>query len=74
MAMSTVSLRLNDKDDAIIRKYAEIHNMDLSSFIRQAVLEKIEDEYDLTLFDKVWEQEKDEDRISHEQIKRELGL
>lgn len=72
--MSTVSLRLNDKDDAIIRKYAEIHNMDLSSFIRQAVLEKIEDEYDLTLFDKVWEQEKDEERISHEQVKRELGL
>ncbi|SHJ91576.1 hypothetical protein SAMN02745751_03703 [Dethiosulfatibacter aminovorans DSM 17477] len=72
--MSTVSLRLNDRDDALIRKYAEIHNMDLSSFIRQAVLEKIEDEYDLTLFDKVWEQEKDEERISHEQVKRELGL
>lgn len=72
--MSTVSLRLNDRDDAIIRKYAEIHNMDLSSFIRQAVLEKIEDEYDLTLFDKVWEQEKDEERISHEQVKKELGL
>jgi uncharacterized protein (DUF1778 family) len=43
VAMSTISLRLNDKDDAIIRKYAEIHNMDLSSFIRHAVLEKIED-------------------------------
>lgn len=72
--MSTVSLRLNDRDDALIRKYAEIHNMDLSSFIRQAVLEKIEDEYDLTLFDKVWGQEKDEERISHEQVKRKLGL
>jgi len=31
----------------LIRKYAELHNMDLSSFIRQAVIEKIEDEYDL---------------------------
>jgi uncharacterized protein (DUF1778 family) len=72
--MSTVSLRLNDRDDTLIRKYAEIHNMDLSSFIRQAVLEKIEDEYDLTLFDKVWEQEIDEERISHEQVKKELGL
>ena len=50
--MSTVSLRLSDKDDALIRKFAELHNMDLSSFIRQAVLEKIEDEYDLELFDK----------------------
>ncbi len=72
--MSTVSLRLNDKDDTLIRKYAELHNMDLSTFIRQAVIEKIEDEYDLSLFDKVWEEEQNEDHISHEDLKKELGL
>ncbi len=72
--MSTVSLRLNDKDDTLIRKYAELHNMDLSTFIRQAVIEKIEDEYDLSLFDKVWEEERIEDHISHEDLKKELGL
>lgn len=72
--MSTISLRLNDKDDTLIRKYAELHNMDLSTFIRQAVIEKIEDEYDLSLFDKVWEEEQNEDHISHEDLKKELGL
>jgi RHH-type rel operon transcriptional repressor/antitoxin RelB len=72
--MSTVSLRLNDKDDTLIRKYAELHNMDLSAFIRQAVLEKIEDEYDLTLFNKVWDEEQNQERISHEELKKELGL
>ena len=72
--MGTVSLRLNSKDDTLIRKYAELHNMDLSAFIRQAVIEKIEDEYDLTLFNKVWKEEKDQERISHEEIKKELGL
>lgn len=72
--MGTVSLRLNSKDDTLIRKYAELHNMDLSSFIRQAVIEKIEDEYDLTLFNKVWEEEKNQERISHEELKKELGL
>ncbi|MCH4888599.1 CopG family transcriptional regulator [Acidaminobacter sp. JC074] len=72
--MSTVSLRLNKKDDTLIRKYAELHNMDLSTFIRQAVIEKIEEEYDLTLFNKVWEEEKDQERISHEDVKKELGL
>ena len=41
--MSTISLILNDKDDALIRKYAELHQIDLSTFIRQAVIEKIED-------------------------------
>ncbi len=72
--MSTVSLRLNDRDDALIRKFAEIHGKDLSSFIREAVLEKIEDEYDVTLFDKVWAEEKDQERIGHEDLKKELGL
>jgi uncharacterized protein (DUF1778 family) len=38
-----VLLKLNDKGEILIRKYAEIHNMDLSTFIRQAVMEKIED-------------------------------
>ena len=72
--MSTISLRLNDRDDALIRKYAELHNVDLSTFIRQSVLEKIEDEYDLALFDKVWDEEKNQERISHEELKKDLGL
>lgn len=72
--MSTISLRLNEKEDKLIRKYAELHNMDLSSFIRETVLEKIEDEYDLTLFNKVWDQDQMEDRISHDDLKRDLGL
>jgi len=72
--MSTISLRLNEKEDKLIRKYAELHNMDLSSFIRETVLEKIEDEYDLTLFHKVWDQDQMEDRVSHNDLKRDLGL
>ena len=72
--MSTVSLRLNDKDDSLIRKYAELHNLDLSTFIRQAVIEKIENEYDLKLFNRVWEEEKNQEHISHDDLKKELGL
>ncbi len=72
--MSTISLRLSDKEDMLIRKYAELHNMDLSTFIRQAVIEKIEDEYDLTLFNKVWDEEQQKERIRHDQLKKELGL
>ena len=72
--MGTVSLRLNSRDDALIRKYAELNNIDLSTFIRQAVIEKIEDEYDLELFDKVWELEKDGERFSHEEVLKKLGL
>ena len=72
--MSIVSLRLNDRDNTLIRKYAELNGMELSAFIRQAVIEKIEDEYDLALFNKVWDEEQNQERISHEQLKNELGL
>jgi len=72
--MGTVSLRLNDKDDTLIRKYAELHKMELSAFIRQAVIEKIEDEYDLSLFNKVWEEEQHKEKFTHDKVKKELGL
>jgi hypothetical protein len=72
--MSIISVRLTDKDDALIRKYAEVHNMDLSTFIRQAVMEKIEDEYDLDLFNRIWEESKSDERFAHDVVKKELGL
>ncbi len=72
--MSTISLRLSDKEDTLIRKYAELHHLELSAFIRQAVIEKIEDDYDLTLFNKVWEEEQGQERISHSDVKKALGL
>ena len=72
--MSTVSLRLNDREEALIRKYVELHNIELSSFIRQTIIEKIEDEYDLSLFNKIWEEEKDQEKISHDELKKDLGL
>lgn len=72
--MGTISLRLSEKDDELIRKYAELNNIDLSSLVREAVIEKIEEDYDLTLFDKVWELEKGKDRVSHSNLKRKLGL
>ncbi len=72
--MSIISVRLSDKEDMLIRKYTELHDIDLSAFIRQAVIEKIEDEYDLTLFHKVWDEEQHQDRISHHQVKKVLGL
>jgi uncharacterized protein (DUF1778 family) len=72
--VSTISLRLNEKDDALIRKYAELHHVELSTFIRQTIIEKIEDEYDLTLFNKVWEETKDQERMSHNEVKKALSL
>ena len=72
--MSTISVRFNDKDATLIRKYAKLHGMDLSTFIRQAAIEKIEDDYDLALFNKVWEKEKDKELMTHDALEKELNL
>lgn len=48
----TISLRLNDEDTMLIKKYAEINKISVSDLIRQTVMERIENEYDLKMFDK----------------------
>ena len=48
----TISLRLSDDDTILIKKYAELNKMSVSDLIRQSVLERIESEYDLEVFDK----------------------
>lgn len=72
--MSTISLRVKDKEADLIKKYAELNHMDVSTFIRKSVMERIEDEYDLALFDKIWNSEQADDRITHEAVKQDLGL
>ena len=38
----TVSIRLNQAEDDLIRSYAAMHGMSVSEFMRQSALEKIE--------------------------------
>ena len=40
----TVSVRLNEADEKLIKAYADINNISLSDLIRNAVIEKIENE------------------------------
>ncbi len=42
--MPTISLRINDEDGKLIHDYVKVNNLNLSEFVRNAVLEKIEDE------------------------------
>ncbi|MGT2925516.1 type II toxin-antitoxin system RelB family antitoxin [Streptococcus caviae] len=47
--MTTMTLRINDQDGDLIKKYIQLHGLTISEFARQSMLEKIEDEYDLQL-------------------------
>ena len=71
----TISVRLNDKDAEIIRVYADMNNISLSDLVRNAVLEKIEDEYDLECYHKAMEEyKKNPKTYTMEEVKKELGL
>ena len=71
----TISLRLNDEDTMLIKKYAEINNISISDLFRQAVLERIEDEYDLQAYNKAMEEYKANPvTSSHDEVGKMLGL
>ena len=62
-------------DVEYLRLYAEMHNISLSDLIRTALLEKIEDEYDLTCYEKaVEEYELNPKTYTLEEVKKELDL
>lgn len=71
----TISVRLNDDDTRLMKLYAEMNNISLSDLIRTAVIEKIEDEYDLECYDKaIKEYEENPKTFTLDEVKKELGL
>lgn len=71
----TISLRLSDADTILIKEYAEINKMSVSDLIRQSVLERIENEYDLKMFDKAMAEYKANPvTYSLDEVEKELGL
>ncbi len=71
----TISLRLSDEDTMLIKKYAELNRLSVSDLIRQSVLERIETEYDLEMFEKAMEEYRNNPRTySLDDVERELGL
>lgn len=71
----TISLRLNEEDALLIKKYAELNKLSVSDLIRQAVMDRIETEYDLEMFDKAMAEYR-ENPVTYalDDVERELGL
>lgn len=70
-----ISLRLSDEDTMLIKNYAALHNISLSDLFRQAVMERIEDEYDLKAYESAMaDYAKDNKAYSLDEVEKELGL
>lgn len=71
----TISVRLNDEDSKLMKTYAKMNNMSLSDLIRDAVIEKIEDEYDLKCYENAMEEYKVNPKTyTLDEVEKELDL
>lgn len=71
----TISVRLSEEDTKLIKAYAEMNNTTISDLIRNAIIEKIEDEYDLKCYEKAIEEyKKNPVTYTHEQVAQLLEL
>ena len=71
----TISLRLNEAEAALMKQYAQMKRMTVSEMVRTAVLERIEDEYDLEAYHKAYEEYvNDPATLSLDEMEKELGL
>ncbi len=71
----TISLRLNDEDTVLFKKYAELNGITVSELLRQSVIERIEDEYDLNAYKEAMaEFKKNPVTYSLDEVEKELVL
>lgn len=71
----TISLRLNEADSMLFKKYAEMNGITISELVRESVVERIEDEYDLKAYEKAMaEYRANPATYSLDEAERALGL
>jgi hypothetical protein len=70
--MATISIRLDERDEALIKGYASMHHLSISDLVRKTLIEAIENEIDVKLFDKAVAESKASYTL--EEAKKELRL
>ncbi len=74
--MNTISLRMKKEEAKLLRDYVDVNNLNMSKFIRELVLDKIEE--DLSLDEerilKALEKSKNEKKYDHTEVWKMLGI
>lgn len=76
-SMGVSSIRLTKEEEELVRSYCKLHGISISEAFKSALLEKIEDEYDIKLAEEAKESlEKDPDQkfYTHEEFKKMFNL
>ena len=75
--MPTLSLRIEKEDLEFLKEYSNINNLNMSSFVRNLILDKIYDEIteeDEKRILKRWEKSKSEKTSDAKDVFKRLGL
>ena len=73
--MKLITIRINENDNNLIRNYAKDKNISISELMRQAVLEKIENEIDLDLYNQSMKEHNENPQdISFDEMMTELDF
>lgn len=73
--MSVLSIRMSDEEYKVLEKYAKANAISMNQAMKQAFFEKIEDEFDIELFDKAYaDYIKDSKTYSIKEVIKDLGL
>ncbi|NLA60063.1 MAG: CopG family transcriptional regulator [Firmicutes bacterium] len=71
----SISVRLTNEEVQLIKRYAALKRLSVSDVVRTAVLEKIEDEFDLkTALQALEEHKKNPVTYTHDEVKKILEL
>ena len=69
----TISLRMSKEDTELVKKYAAIKGVSVSDLLRQTIMERIEDEYDLKCYQEAMaEYEQDLVTYSLDEVEKEI--
>lgn len=70
------SIRLTEQEKNLATSYARLHSLTLGEAFKQALFEKIEDEYDIEIFDEAYKEYLSNGKKSRpiEELWRELEL
>lgn len=73
--MSTITFRVTEEEKAFMLAMADLNGVTISELARTKLLESLEDQIDIDIYKKAMEEHQALDEsISHEEMKRALGL
>ena len=74
--MSTISVRVNDDESKLIHEYVSVNKLNLSQFLRETILDKIEEDLkmDEERILQAQKKSKDEKKYDHTEVWKLLGV